>query len=84
MLIYCIGDMISAKKFEFHFFWFTTAFLVGIVYVIVDSPKKKAVIKYPTPYNVDKTTYRGISGECYKVNVKEVKCSENAKHQTII
>jgi len=72
------------KTFKFHILWFFLAFCIGIFYVYLDIPDKKKIIKYPTPYNANKITYMGLSGDCYKFKAKEVKCTNDAKKQTII
>jgi len=72
------------KKFQFNIFYFFIAFIVGIFYVYLDSPKPRIIIKYPTPYNTDKLTYKGLSEDCYKFHVKEVKCTNEALKQPII
>ena len=73
------------KAFEFNIPVFILAFLGGVIYVtFIDYPKPKAVIKYPTPYNVDKNVYKGLSDECYKFDVKEVECKGNTVPQPII
>ena len=74
----------TEKKFQFHLLWFSLAFFIGMIYVYLDIPDKKKIIKYPTPYNANKVTYMGLSGDCFKFKAKEVKCTKDAKHQTII
>ena len=71
-------------EFQFHFFWFFLAFSIGIIYVYLSEPNTKQIIKYPTPYNSEKITYKGLSGDCYKFKSSEVKCTDDAKRQTII
>ena len=72
------------KYFQFNIPVFILAFICGIIYVIYDAPKPKIVIKYPTPYNVNKNVYRGLTDECYKFQVQEVKCTDNTLPQPII
>ena len=72
------------KEFQFNLLYFFMAFVVGMLYVYLDSPKPRIIIKYPTPYNIDKLIYKGLSEECYKFKVKEVECSQEAISQPII
>jgi hypothetical protein len=71
-------------EFQIHFFWFFLAFSMGIIYAFLGEPNKKQIIKYPTPYNSEKITYKGLSGDCYKFKSSRVECTNEAKHQTII
>ncbi len=72
------------KVFKFNIPVFILAFICGILYVLIVNPEVKSVIKYPTPYNVHKNIYRGLSDECYKFEAKEVKCTNNTLAQPII
>ena len=72
------------KTFKFNILAFFIAFILGIFYVYISSPKPRIIIKYPTPYNVDKLLYQGESGECYKFKMEEVKCTNDAIQQPII
>lgn len=70
--------------FKLNIVAFCVAFILGIIYVYLKTPEKKMIIKYPTPYNVDKLVYKGLSDECFKFKADEVKCSVNALEQPII
>lgn len=72
------------KTFQFHYVAFIVAFLVGLVYVYLNVPKPKVIIKYPTPYNSQKLTYMGLTGECFKFKAEEVDCSKDAYKQPIV
>lgn len=72
------------KHFTLNILAFIIAFAVGILYVFIDTPKQRNVIKYPTPYNSNKMVYKGLTDECYKFKVKEVKCTDKAIPQPII
>jgi hypothetical protein len=73
------------KSFKFNIFAFIIAFSFGILYVYISAPKPQIIIKYPTPYNANKIVYRSSDSDmCYKYEVQEVKCSENAIDQPII
>ena len=63
---------------------FIVAFGVGILYVYLSAPKPKIIIKYPTPYNVNKVVYKNENDICYKYNAEEIKCNDKAIMQPII
>jgi len=69
--------------FKFNYLAFILAFAFGILFVYLSAPKQKIVIKYPTPYNVDKVVYRNQNDICYKYKLEEIKCSDNAINQPI-
>lgn len=72
------------KIFSFNIFAFLIAFGFGMVYVYLNVPKPKVIIKYPTPYNTNRLTYMGLTGECYKFKVEQVDCTEDAYKQPIV
>jgi hypothetical protein len=72
------------KKFKFNFIVFFLAFAIGMFFVYISTPKQKVIIKYPTPYNSNKIIYKNENDICYKYDVEEVKCGDNAIIQPII
>ena len=72
------------KKFTFNIFAFIFTFLFGLIYVYLNVPKPKIIIKYPTPYNAQKLTYKGLSEDCYKFKVDIVDCDKDLFEQPII
>jgi hypothetical protein len=72
------------KVFRFNFIAFFIAFFIGILYVYLTTPKQKIIIKYPNPFNANKTIYKNENDICYKYDVKETKCNEKAIEQPII
>jgi len=72
------------KKFKFHFIAFIIAFAIGILFVYLSAPKRRIIIKYPTPYNIDKIVYKNENDICYKYKLDEVKCTDKAINQPII
>jgi len=76
--------MSKEEKFHFNIFSFTIAFIIGMLYVFYNSPKPTYIIKYPTPYNINKYTYKGLDEECYKFKVEEVKCTVDSIKQPIV
>lgn len=72
------------RKFHFNIYAFFIAFMLGILYIYISSPKPKVIIKYPTPYNAEKIMYQSESGDCYKFKVEEVKCDGDIIPQPIV
>lgn len=72
------------KKFHFNIYAFFVAFMLGIFYVYIASPKPRVIIKYPTPYNAEKIIYQSENGNCYKFKVEEVKCEGETVPQPIV
>lgn len=72
------------KHFRLNIISFVIAFIIGMIYVYINAPEQRLIIKYPTPYNVNKMVYKGLSDDCYKFKAKEVKCTQNAIEQPII
>ena len=72
------------KIFSFNIFSFLIAFYFVMLYLYLNFPKPKVIIKYPTPYNTNRLTYMGLTGECYKFKVEQVDCTEDAYKQPIV
>jgi hypothetical protein len=72
------------RSFKFNFLAFIVAFGIGILYVYLSAPKPKIIIKYPTPYNVNKVVYKNENDICYKYNAEEINCNDKAIMQPII
>jgi hypothetical protein len=71
------------KQFRLNILAFIMAFICGFIFIYVDVPKERMIIKYPTPYNTNKLVYRGLDDNCYKVRAQEVKCTQDAIPQPI-
>jgi hypothetical protein len=54
--------------------WFIAAFALGMLAVYVTAPPPEIIVKFPSPYNVGKVTYKDKSGECYKYAAERVDC----------
>ena len=76
--------MTDKKSFDFNIYVFFIAFIIGMFYVYISSPKAKVIIKYPTPYNAEKTVYQNESENCYKFDVEEIKCDGKTIEQPIV
>lgn len=74
----CLNNNIS--MFQFHFLPFIFAFICGIIYMIAVSilEERQTISKTPTPFSKNHL-YTDIDGECYRVDVQEVKCKGDEK-----
>ena len=55
-------------------FPFFIALFIGLMMVYILTPEPQVVFKHPNPNNVDSTIYQNDVDDCYKYEVKEVKC----------
>jgi hypothetical protein len=51
--------------------------VIGIISIMLIKPEKEVIIKYPTPENAGKITYKDKNGICYKYIAKDVDCDKN-------
>jgi hypothetical protein len=56
---------------------FLFGIVIGIVGIYFVKPQEVVVMKYPTPENAGKVTYRDKNGVCYKYDAKKVECDKN-------
>ena len=54
--------------------YFLISFAIGIFLTYVFTPPPKIVVKYPTPYNAGKITYKDDNNVCYRYKANKVKC----------
>ena len=54
--------------------YFLIAFCVGILFVYLASPQPSVIVKFPTPYNAGKVTYRDKSNTCYQYKAEKTSC----------
>lgn len=61
------------------------SFSIGIFYVYVTAPSPEVVLKFPSPFNAGKITYKDQSENCYKYLHEKVDCekSKNVKPQPV-
>ena len=64
------------SSFKFNFPIFLISFSIGLLYVYIIGPERKAIIKYPTPFNSN-TLYKDNANNCYIYESKKVSCTEN-------
>jgi hypothetical protein len=60
-----------------NFRYFFCALVIGLFVAYISTPPPDIVIKYPTPDNAGKVTYRDAADVCYKYKSKVVKCPTN-------
>jgi hypothetical protein len=68
--------------FEFHFPIFLISFSLAFLYVYVIGPERKAIIKYPTPFNSAKLIYKDAANNCFVYESKKVDCPQDPKKIT--
>jgi hypothetical protein len=54
------------------------SFSIGIFYVYVTAPSPEVVLKFPSPFNAGKITYKDKSDNCYKYVHEKVNCEKSA------
>jgi hypothetical protein len=66
--------------------YFFIGFAIGILYVYLNQPRTKIIIKHPTPDNAGKIVYMDKSENCYKYLAEEIKCPSSGavNHPLII
>lgn len=58
--------------------YFFTALVVGLFVVYLMQPKPEVVVKFPSPYNAGKLTYRDKAGMCYVYDADKSECPRDA------
>lgn len=71
-------------KFQFNIYAFIFGIISGFIVYFVFSEPKEIYVKYPNPFNSNKTVYTNDDGECYKVKLEEIKCNGDEKIQSFI
>ena len=54
--------------------YFLVAFGLGLLYCYISKPKPQVVLKFPSPTNVGKVTYKSGDGSCYKFKANKESC----------
>lgn len=54
--------------------YFFGAFVFGLLYTFFTSPTATVIMKHPTPFNVDTTTYRDQRSNCYRFKSMKTSC----------
>ncbi len=76
--------MKDKKIFQFNVYAFFIAFFFGIFYTYITAPKPRIIVKYPTPYNVDKIIYKNSDDLCYKYKSEITECTKQSIPQPIV
>lgn len=58
---------------------FFLAFAIGLLFCYLTNPKPDLVLKFPSPYNAGKITYKDNAEGCYKYRAEKVSCPADAK-----
>jgi hypothetical protein len=68
--------MAQQKTFQFHFPIFLISFSIAFLYVYIVGPERKAIIKYPTPFNSKNVLYHNSKSntDCYMYESTKVDC----------
>ena len=53
---------------------FIGACALGLLICYLSKPTPKLVVKFPSPYNAGKITYKDNSDNCFKIDAEEVSC----------
>ena len=54
--------------------YFFLAFGLGLLFCYISKPNPTVVIKFPSPTNSDKITYKHDDGSCYKIKASKESC----------
>ena len=57
-----------------HPLFFLISFAVGLFFCYISQPKPQIIMKFPSPYNAGKITYRDDDNNCYKYKAEKVEC----------
>lgn len=57
---------------------FIVSFTIGVLLTYLFKPAPTVIVKYPTPYNAGKITYKDDAGTCYRYRAIKVKCNDKA------
>ena len=59
--------------------YFIAAFCVGILYVYLIAPAPQVVLKFPSPYNAGRITYKDKANNCYQYKAEKQDSCPNDK-----
>jgi hypothetical protein len=55
--------------------YFLISFSIGLICCYATSPRPEIVMKFPSPSNAGKVTYKDKSGQCYVYKAEKVSCA---------
>lgn len=64
---------------RFHTLALVASFTVGLIFMMLQLPARKVVIKFPTPDTADEHLYTGANGQCYRIGAEEQDCSASKR-----
>lgn len=67
------------RTFRLNFIAFFLAFGIGILFVYIKAPAPRIIVRYPTPYNAQKTVYKDSADTCFVFNANKTECPADPK-----
>jgi hypothetical protein len=68
-------DPIVFMEFRYRLIIFLVSFSIGMLYVYTVTPHRRAIVKYPTPFNAGKIVYKDdTDGTCYTYKAQQTDC----------
>lgn len=64
--------------------YFFLSFAIGIFFVYILTPPPEIILKFPTPFNAGKVTYKDKANTCYTYKAEAVKCEPDSLPQPIL
>ena len=62
-------------EFRYRLIIFLVCFSLGMLYVYMITPHRRAIVKYPTPFNAGKIVYKDEQdGTCYRYKAQQTDC----------
>jgi hypothetical protein len=62
-------------EFRYRLIIFLVSFSIGMLYVYTVTPHRRAIVKYPTPFNAGKIVYKDdTDGTCYTYKAQQTDC----------
>jgi hypothetical protein len=75
--LYCNYTMILDKL---NFFYFILSFSIGLFVCYITNPQPEIILKFPSPTNAGKVTYKDKAGECYAYKAEKINCPQETKY----
>jgi hypothetical protein len=64
---------------KLNFFYFMLSFAFGLFICYITNPQPEIVLKFPSPTNAGKVTYKDKAGECYAYKAEKTECPHKTK-----
>lgn len=62
---------------KLNIFYFIVSFSIGLFFCYITQPQPEIVIKFPSPNNAGKVTYKDKDGQCYVYKADKVSCNNH-------